>query len=188
MVEINEKEGTKIGSNESLEPLKVWTEDRWIFIRRMAGDRFCQKLFYKVCTFVWMANGIKRGSGLQAYQDALIEEVFQLNDKMKFVIDEKEPTEVTTWDGKVNGYLSHYQFLAGQICILGPVAGLYGRDIEQYLMDLRGHLISERKLEYSVNSAKYVLRANVVTKYPERESKGSALTECSSTNYQQKVS
>ena len=77
------KKGEPKGQDDyvPLEPLKVWTEDRWIFIRRMAGDGFCQKLFYKLCIFVWMANGIKGGSGLQAYQDALIEDVFNLMTK-----------------------------------------------------------------------------------------------------------
>ena len=36
------------------EPLNVWTEDRWIFVRRMAGDELCQKAFYQLCTFVWL--------------------------------------------------------------------------------------------------------------------------------------
>ena len=65
----------------TLLPSNVWIEDRWIFIRRMAGDIFCQKLFYKVCAFIWINNGIQLGSELQAYQDALIEEVFQYRNK-----------------------------------------------------------------------------------------------------------
>ena len=82
----------------TLIPSNVWIEDRWIFIRRMAGDTFCQKLFYKVCTFIWINNGIQLGAQLQAYQDALIEDVFQYKNKKSFVINEKEPTEVSTWD------------------------------------------------------------------------------------------
>ena len=33
------------------EPAIVWLEDRWIFVRRMAGDELSQVLFYKLSTF-----------------------------------------------------------------------------------------------------------------------------------------
>ena len=110
---------------------------------------FVKNCFIKYVLSSGWLRGLRGGSGLQTYQDALIEEIFQFQDKMKFVINEKEPTEVSTWDGKVNGYLSHYQLekLARQTSILGPVAGIHGRDIEQDLMNLRGYLVSERKFE-----------------------------------------
>ena len=41
------------------EPALVWTEDRWIFCRRMAGDNLCQRLFYELAIFIWRANGIE---------------------------------------------------------------------------------------------------------------------------------
>ena len=43
------------------EPSTVWTEDRWMFVRRMAGYEFCQKFFYQICAFVWRANDIPKG-------------------------------------------------------------------------------------------------------------------------------
>ena len=67
------------------EPSTVWTEDRWIFVRRMAGDELCQKVFYQMCTSIWCANGIETGSQLKGYQDALIEEVFGYEDKKEFI-------------------------------------------------------------------------------------------------------
>ena len=36
----------------SFEPAPVWTEDRWIFCRRMTGDDICQILFYHLATFI----------------------------------------------------------------------------------------------------------------------------------------
>ena len=51
------------------EPAIVWLEDRWTFVRRMAGDELSQKLFYKVCTFVWSTNQIE-GQLMQQHQDA----------------------------------------------------------------------------------------------------------------------
>ena len=64
-----------------LEPAMAWLEDRWTFVRRMAGDELCQKLFYKVCAFVWTTNDIEQGHEMQWYQDALITEVFGYDDK-----------------------------------------------------------------------------------------------------------
>ena len=40
----------------SFEPAAVWTEDRWIFCRRMSGDEICQILFYHIATFIWVKN------------------------------------------------------------------------------------------------------------------------------------
>ena len=37
----------------SFELALVWTEDRWIFCRRMAGVYLCQVLFYHLATFIW---------------------------------------------------------------------------------------------------------------------------------------
>ena len=62
------------------EPAIVWLEDRWTFVRRMAGDELSQKLFYKVCTFIWTTNDIE-GYEMQRHQDALIIAVFGYEDK-----------------------------------------------------------------------------------------------------------
>ena len=67
---------------EPFEPSQVWTEDRWIFVRRMAGDESCQKLFYQMSTFIWCANGIEPGPELRNYRDGLIEEVYSYGDKI----------------------------------------------------------------------------------------------------------
>ena len=107
---------------KEFEPSIVWTEDRWIFVRRMVGDEFAQKLFYKMCAFIWVANGVEKGKEIQMYQDALIEDVFGWRNKMDFVKKEKEPTEVSTWDGKYYDPISHLNLerLATQISVLGP--------------------------------------------------------------------
>ena len=73
---------------ESLDPFKLWMEDRWIFCRRMAGDGLCQKAFYGVCTFIWLANGIQTGTELQGYQDSIIENVLQYKNKRVFLDQE----------------------------------------------------------------------------------------------------
>ena len=55
------------------------------------------------------------------------------------------------------------------IGILGPIGGLYGRDIEQEIMCSQGTLISHQKFEYSVTTAKYALKASLMTSIPEKE-------------------
>ena len=79
-------------SYEQFEPSEVWTEDRWIFVRRMAGDELCQKLFYQMCAFIWCANGIGTGPEIRTYQDVLIEELFTYSNKMEFIKKEKRAT------------------------------------------------------------------------------------------------
>ena len=71
-----------------------------MFVRRMAGDELCQNLFYKVCAFIWTTNDIAMGADIQQYQDAVITEIFGYTDKRYFLKYERQPTDVTTWDGK----------------------------------------------------------------------------------------
>ena len=59
--------------------------------------------------------------------------------------------------------------MAAHIGILGPIGGLYGRYIEQEIMCSQGPLISQQKFEYSVTTAKYVLKASLMTSIPEKE-------------------
>ena len=89
------------------EPAVAWIEDRWMFIRRMAGDELCQKLFYKVRAFVWLANDITKGDDIQKHQDAVITDIFGYEDKKEFLRNERKPTEVSTWDGKDRALISH---------------------------------------------------------------------------------
>ena len=61
---------------KSLNPLEVWQEDAWIFLRRIYGDNLSQKLFYQVMTTTWILLDIDKGKELHNYQDALIDSVF----------------------------------------------------------------------------------------------------------------
>ena len=50
--------------------------------------------------------------------------------------------------------------------IFGPLAGMYGRDIEQYLMRLgRGLLIPDWNFNESVHGVNWTLQRNALTKY-----------------------
>ena len=81
------KDGKPIPEEKRIkfEPASVWLEDRWTLVRRMAGDELTQKLFYKVCAFIWTTNDIAMGDDIQKYQDAVITEVFGYSDKHQFL-------------------------------------------------------------------------------------------------------
>ena len=58
------------------------------------------------------------------------------------------------------GYISHWYLekLASQISCLGPIAGLFGRDIEQEIMAMKTNYMSVVKFEHSVTISKYAVR------------------------------
>ena len=100
-------------------------------------DGLAQKLFYKVCAFIWTTNDIALGNDIKRYQDAVIEEVFGYTDKYQFLKYENQETEVTTWDGKYRAWSSqsYLSKMVMEIGILGPLSGVYGREVEPYLME-----------------------------------------------------
>ena len=111
------------------------------------------------------------GTELRRYQDALMENVFQHKNKHTFLHQEKLDTEVTTFDGQLIGFISwdDLKKIVGQFSVLGPIAGLYGRNIEQELMHLqRGYYISERKFAHSVESARYALKKEMIHQHPDK--------------------
>ena len=91
---------------------------------------------------------------------------------MGFVRKEKEPTEISTWDCKYYGCVSHFYLekLASQINILGPIGGLYGRDIEQEVMYIQSHKISMAKFEHSATIAKYVVKTSIMNEFEKEDS------------------
>ena len=101
-------------------------------------------------------------------QAALIENVFGYTNKREFIDKEKEATEVSTWDGRYRGFIpyKHLRDMVKWINILGPLAGMYGRDIEQYLMRPDGSpLISEYRFNESVNGMSHTIHRNALTTY-----------------------
>ena len=65
--------------------------------------------------------------------------------------------EATIVDGQLIGFISYVDLkkLVRQICVLGPLAGMYGRDNEQEMMRPKaGYYISEQKFAHSVDAAK----------------------------------
>ena len=61
---------------KALNPIEIWQEDAWTFIRRMYGVDLVQKLFYQFMTTTWILLDIDKGKELRNYQDALLDSVF----------------------------------------------------------------------------------------------------------------
>ena len=88
---------------------------------------------------------IDKGKELRNYQDALIDNIFGHRDIQYFVKNQKTDTVVTTFDGYYTGFLAYEDLerLGRQICILGPIAGVFGRQLEQYLISPNRKLSEE---------------------------------------------
>ena len=145
----------------------------------MAGHELTQKLFYKVCAFIWTTNDIALGSDIKRYQDAVIEEVFGYTDKYQFLKYENQATEVTTWDGKGRAWISqcYLNKMVIEIGILRPVASVHGREVEQYLMEKMPDTIPERIFEESVNLGRASLKKTVLRSSYQEENYGSNYSE-----------
>ena len=65
----------------------------------------------------------------------------------------------------------HLKAMAKWVGIIGPLAAMYGRDIEQYLMrPERSSLIPEYDFNESVDGVKWTLNRNALTMYYYQES------------------
>ena len=157
MVEVGQnRQEVPESKRERFEPSEVWTEDRWIFVRRMAGDELCSVLFYKMATFIWRSNEIQ-GTEMREYQDALITHVFSYNDKDEFLPKVKSSIHVMTWDGRNRIMLDaeYIEKMFKEILLFGPLAAMYGREIEQYLIqNYMPDLVPEYDFAFSVQQGR----------------------------------
>ena len=121
----------------------------------MVGDYLSQKLFYEFLTITWILFGIEKGKGLHKYQNALIDDVFGHRSIPYFVKNQKTDTVTHTYDGRFRGFLAYEELaqFGKQICVLGPIAGVFGRRLEQYLIspDRRMNEFYFRKSNPTVN-------------------------------------
>ena len=68
----------------------------------MLGDGFCQKLFCKVYTFIWLANKV---TDLKSYPNAVVEGIFNYRTPMDWVKELEQPTKVPSYYGYSEGYV-----------------------------------------------------------------------------------
>ena len=138
------------------EPAEVWTEDRWIFCRRMAGDELCAVLFYKVATFIWRSNEIQ-GDEMREYQDALITHVLGYNYKQDFIQKLRSSLSVVSWDGsnQIRLEATYIERMVKEILLLGPLAAMFGREIQQILIqNYMPEMVSEEEFAFSVQQGR----------------------------------
>ena len=113
---------------------------------------FCQVLFYHVSTFIWKKNDLPPEE-VHERQDSLLNSVFNIKDLEGFKASLRDPIKVKTWRGQTV-YLPKKMMneLVGETCLLGPVAAMYGREFQQFLLTNKGETkIAVDEMEYSVN-------------------------------------
>ena len=112
----------------------MWQEPRWTFLRRMFGDEFVQRLFMRCIQWTLICNDIK-GYQLYERQDAIVFHLFD-QEPTKWFSKYKDDTYMATWDGRWYGYVSmaKIQELAKRVNIFGPIAGVFGRDLEHRIV------------------------------------------------------
>ena len=118
---------------------------------------------------------IDKGAELRAYQDALIDNIFGHRSIDYFVKNPKTDTIVTTFDGKFTGYLVYDDLaqVGRQICVLGPIAGVFGRQLEQWLISphrkLNEEYIPVEVIQRSIDEAPCVLKKSWLRDTPLKE-------------------
>ena len=151
-------DGIPIPDNKrvSFEPAPVWTEDRWIFCRRMSGDEICQILFYHLATFIWVKNKLS-DEQIHEHQVSLLTSVFNVSEIREFKEKLDNPVQVTTWDGQTRVWMTVDQVdrMYKEMCLLGPMAAMFGREVQQTLMSPNPpNKIPVEDFQYSVNSGR----------------------------------
>ena len=128
-------DGKKEVSLRELNPVEMWLEDRWIFVRRIYGSTLAQKLFIQCLNFIYGLNGI-RGAYFHAIQNAIVRELFDLEPK-DFFAEINKDTWVHFWDQRAEGFITQNtaHYLAKRINMMGPTAAIFGKDFELFMLE-----------------------------------------------------
>ena len=49
--------GRENNESKPLDPREMWNEARWVLVRRIYGQEFIRRLFFKVITAIWELSG-----------------------------------------------------------------------------------------------------------------------------------
>ena len=123
----------------SFNPVHVWIEDRWVLSRRLAGDTFCQLIFYYVSEFIWKKNDLPPKQRHNR-QEAMLKTLFEIEDTEAWrneYTKEDSIVPVINWKGDTIVYATRaiINKMVGETCLLGPVAAMYGREFQQFLIE-----------------------------------------------------
>ena len=81
---------------------------------------------------------------MRAHQDQLIKEIFNYEDRYEFLDKSTDSLTVETWDGKITAFMAteYVERMFREVCFFGPLAALYGREVQQFLMTTKNQLRS----------------------------------------------
>ena len=124
---------TKDVREKTIDPIDMWLEDRWVFVRRVLGTEFTQKLFMMCLTFIYSVNDIK-GDYFREIGDAIVTGLFE-DIPREFFKKRDQATWVSFLDE--SGYLTQdtAHQLSKKINMIGPTAALFGQEFELYMLD-----------------------------------------------------
>ena len=87
--------------------------------------------------------------------------------------NQKTDTCVRTFDRQIEGFLAWEELekIVSQVCVFGPIAGVYGRLVEQFLFSPKrknNYYIPERKFQKSIDDARVSLKKEWLYDAPKR--------------------
>ena len=76
-----------------------------------------------------------------------------------------------TFDGQFEGFLAWEELdqICSQVCVLGPIAGVFGRQVEQFLISPKRKNSSERVFQKSIDDAPISLKKSWLYNVPKRQ-------------------
>ena len=117
-----------------------------------------------MATFIWKQHDIRRES-LNRHQMTLITKVYGITNVGEFMSRMSNPLLVPTWDGKTRVWMKYDQIVRmhKESCIIGPLAALFGREVQQFLMvNPNAKLILKTEFQHSVDSGRVSLSQQIV--------------------------
>ena len=98
---------------------------------------------------------------LWRHQSTLINKVFGIYNVNDFIWRKNNDQYVPTWDNKTRVCMSKDQVISvhKEACILGPLAALFGRELQQFLMqNPKATLIKQQDMQYSIDSGRTAIK------------------------------
>ena len=135
----------------------------------MAGDVFCQVIFYYVSDFIWKNNDL-RNKYKYNRQESLLKAVFEIEDTEDWrerYTREESTVPVINWKGDtmIHANRTAINKIVYETCLLGPLAAMYGREFQQLLIENEDKTkIRVTAMQKSVDSGRAALNDHRIEK------------------------